>query len=178
MRQDTSSLLHSVANPVPRGAERCGGFLSRTVCAPSVPVCMSKWVPRQKYSKTSTLQPSAELAQKLDWPAQGPGARRKKWPTSGPSWNTDRPRAVQENDPKTCGQPRGSGQRDDPRSAWNPISEKVPIETLFNVIQDGGPILYHNDSEEQERSFESTCNKFRRFLQGRPSLAPAKRRWK
>ena len=60
-----------------------------------------------------------------------------------------------------------------------PSLRKVPIETLvFQVIQDGGPILYHNDSEEQERSFESTCSKFRKFLQGRPSLAPANRRWK
>jgi len=60
-----------------------------------------------------------------------------------------------------------------------PSLRKVPIETLvFQVIQDGGPILYHNDSEEQERSFESTCSKFRRFLEGRPSLASAKRRWK
>ena len=60
-----------------------------------------------------------------------------------------------------------------------PSLRKVPIETLvFQVIEDGGPILYHNDSEEQERSFESTCNKFRKFLQGCPSLAPAKRRWK
>lgn len=60
-----------------------------------------------------------------------------------------------------------------------PSLRKVPIETLvFQVIQDGGPILYHNDSEEQERSFESTCSKFRKFLQARPSLAPAKRRWK
>jgi hypothetical protein len=51
-----------------------------------------------------------------------------------------------------------------------PSLRNVPIETLvFQVIQDGGPILYHNDSQEQERSFESTCNKFREFLQGRPS---------
>ncbi len=60
-----------------------------------------------------------------------------------------------------------------------PSLRKVPIETLvFQVIQDGGPILYHNDSEEQQRSFESTCSKFRRFLEGRWSVAPARRRWK
>ena len=52
------------------------------------------------------------------------------------------------------------------------------VETLvFNVIQDGGPILYHNDSEQQ-RSFESTCSKFRRFLQGEKRTAITKRRWK
>lgn len=56
---------------------------------------------------------------------------------------------------------------------------KVPIETLvFQLIQDGGPILYHNDSEEQERSFASTCSKFRRFLESRSRVAPARRRWK
>jgi hypothetical protein len=60
-----------------------------------------------------------------------------------------------------------------------PSLRKVPIETLvFQVIQDGGPILYHNDSEEQQRSFESTCNKFRRFLEQSQNLAPARRRWK
>ena len=60
-----------------------------------------------------------------------------------------------------------------------PALRKVPVETLvFNVIQDGGPILYHNDSEEQQRSFESTCNKFRRFLQGEKRTATPKRRWK
>ena|SRR5215831_2855701 len=60
-----------------------------------------------------------------------------------------------------------------------PALRKVPVETLvFNVIQDGGPILYHNDSEEQQRSFESTCSKFRRFLEGEKRTAISKRRWK
>jgi hypothetical protein len=60
-----------------------------------------------------------------------------------------------------------------------PGLRKVPVETLvFNVIQDGGPILYHNDSEEQQRSFESTCSKFRRFLQGEKRTAIPRRRWK
>jgi hypothetical protein len=46
-----------------------------------------------------------------------------------------------------------------------PALRKVPVERLvFNLIQDGGPLLYHNDSEEQQRSFESTCRKFRRFM--------------
>ena len=39
-----------------------------------------------------------------------------------------------------------------------PALRKVPVETLvFNMIQDGGPILDHDDSEEQQRSLESTC---------------------
>jgi hypothetical protein len=60
-----------------------------------------------------------------------------------------------------------------------PALRKVPMETLvFNMIQDGGPILYHNDSEEQQRSFESTCNKFRRFLREGNSSALPKKRWK
>ena len=53
------------------------------------------------------------------------------------------------------------------------------METLvFNMIQDGGPILYHNDSEEQQRSLESTCRKFRRFLKEGQSSAVTKKRWK
>ena len=46
-----------------------------------------------------------------------------------------------------------------------PPLRKVPIERLLSdLIEDGGPLLYHCDSEEQQRSFESTCGKFRRFL--------------
>ena len=60
-----------------------------------------------------------------------------------------------------------------------PPQRKVRIETLvFNVIQDGGPILHHNDSQEQERSSESNCSKFRRFLEARPSLAAGTKQWK
>jgi hypothetical protein len=60
-----------------------------------------------------------------------------------------------------------------------PALRKVPVETLvFNVIQDGGPILYHNDSEEQQRSFESTCSKFRKFLEGKKRTEIPKRQWK
>jgi hypothetical protein len=50
-----------------------------------------------------------------------------------------------------------------------PSLRKVPVEDLvFDVLQEGGPLLYHADSEEQQRSFESTCRKFRRFLQQQP----------
>ncbi len=46
---------------------------------------------------------------------------------------------------------------------------KVPVEALvFDVVKEGGPLLYHCDSEEQQRSFESTCRKFRRFLEQQP----------
>jgi hypothetical protein len=47
-----------------------------------------------------------------------------------------------------------------------PSLRKVPVEELvFNLLEEGGPLLYHGDSEEQQRSFESTCRKFRRFLE-------------
>jgi len=46
-----------------------------------------------------------------------------------------------------------------------PSLRKVPVETLLaDLVEDGGPLLYHSDSEEQQKSFESTCRKFRRFL--------------
>lgn len=49
---------------------------------------------------------------------------------------------------------------------YTPSLRKIPVEQLMNdAIKDGGPILYHCDSEEQQRSFESTCRKFWRFLQ-------------
>jgi hypothetical protein len=41
---------------------------------------------------------------------------------------------------------------------------KRPVEQhLFKMIEDGGPLLYHG-GEDQQRSFDSTCRKFRRFL--------------
>lgn len=47
-----------------------------------------------------------------------------------------------------------------------PSLRKLPVEELvFNVLEEGGPLLYHGDSEEEQRSFESTCRKFRRFLE-------------
>ena len=50
-----------------------------------------------------------------------------------------------------------------------PSLRKVPTEALvFDVVKEGGPLLYRCDSEEQQRSFESTCCKFRRFLEQQP----------
>jgi hypothetical protein len=47
-----------------------------------------------------------------------------------------------------------------------PSLRRVPIDDLvFNVVEDGGPLPYGCDSEEEGRSFESTCRKFRRFLE-------------
>jgi hypothetical protein len=46
-----------------------------------------------------------------------------------------------------------------------PSLRKVAVARLLaDLVEDEGPLLYHSDSEEQQRSFESTCRKFRRFL--------------
>jgi len=45
---------------------------------------------------------------------------------------------------------------------------KRPVEQhLFEMIEDGGPLLY-DGGEDQQRSFDSTCRKFRRFLTATP----------
>jgi hypothetical protein len=46
------------------------------------------------------------------------------------------------------------------------VLRKVPVERLLsNLIENGGPLLYHSDSEQQQQqSFDSTCRKLRRFL--------------
>ena len=50
-----------------------------------------------------------------------------------------------------------------------PPLRKAPVEALvFDVLKEKEPLLYHCDSEEQQRSFESTCRKFRRFLEQQP----------
>ena len=47
---------------------------------------------------------------------------------------------------------------DDPSLRKRPVDQQ-----LFKMIEDGGPLLYHGGEEEQ-RSFDSTCRKFRRFF--------------
>jgi hypothetical protein len=48
----------------------------------------------------------------------------------------------------------------------NPSLRKKSIEQILDdrIDDDGGPLLYGIDSEEQQRSFDSTCRKLRRFL--------------
>ena len=41
---------------------------------------------------------------------------------------------------------------------------KKPVERVLSSIEYGGPLLYHG-GEDQQRSFDSTCRKFRRFLE-------------
>jgi hypothetical protein len=46
----------------------------------------------------------------------------------------------------------------------DPALRKRPVEqTLLRMIEYGGPLLYHG-GEDQQRSFDSTCRKLRRFL--------------
>ena len=48
---------------------------------------------------------------------------------------------------------------------YTPSLRKAPVEkVLADMIKEGGPLLHHRDSEEQQRSFESTCRKLRQFL--------------
>jgi hypothetical protein len=45
---------------------------------------------------------------------------------------------------------------------------KKPVERILRqMIEYGGPLLYHG-GEDQQRSFDSTCRKFRRFLSESP----------
>jgi hypothetical protein len=46
----------------------------------------------------------------------------------------------------------------------DPSLRKKPVgRVLLQMIESGGPLLYHG-GEDQQRSFDSTCHKFRRFL--------------
>ena len=46
----------------------------------------------------------------------------------------------------------------------DPSLRKKPVDRiLLQLIEYGGPLLYHGGEDEQ-RSFDSTCRKFRRFL--------------
>ena len=48
----------------------------------------------------------------------------------------------------------------------DPSLRKRPVnQTLLGMIEFGGPLLHHG-SEDQQRSFDATCRKLRRFLAG------------
>jgi len=53
----------------------------------------------------------------------------------------------------------------------DPSLRKVPVErVLFDLLDDeGGPLIHGCDSEEAQRSLDSTCRKLRRFLSQQPS---------
>lgn len=47
---------------------------------------------------------------------------------------------------------------------YDPSLRKKPVDlVLRRMIEYGGPLLYHGGEDEQ-RSFDSTCRKFHRFL--------------
>jgi len=48
----------------------------------------------------------------------------------------------------------------------NPSLRRKTIEQILDdrIDDEGGPLLYGVDSEEQQRSFDSTCRKLHRFL--------------
>jgi hypothetical protein len=48
---------------------------------------------------------------------------------------------------------------------YDPSLRKKPVEVVLRrmIESDGGPLLYHGGEDEQ-RSFDSTCRKFHRFL--------------
>ena len=46
-----------------------------------------------------------------------------------------------------------------------PKLRKKPLSELIDtLLENDGPLIYHCESEEQQRSFESTCRKLRRYL--------------
>lgn len=47
----------------------------------------------------------------------------------------------------------------------DPSLRKVAVETILRkaVWEDGGPLIYHG-TEDDQRSFDTTCRKFHRFL--------------
>jgi hypothetical protein len=48
---------------------------------------------------------------------------------------------------------------------YDPSLRKKPVDAVLRLMieYDGGPLLYHG-SEDEQRSFDSTCRKFHRFL--------------
>ena len=49
---------------------------------------------------------------------------------------------------------------------YDPPLRKKPVEqVLLKMIEYGGPLLHHGGEDEQ-RSFDATCRKFKRFLSG------------
>ena len=48
------------------------------------------------------------------------------------------------------------------------LRKRPPEKPIFDLVANDGPLPYHCDSEEALRSFESTCRRFRRFLEQQP----------
>ncbi len=53
-----------------------------------------------------------------------------------------------------------------------PLRERPIAELLLTVIdEEGGPFIAHRTSEQQQRSLDSTCRRFYRFLQNTETQA-------
>lgn len=52
----------------------------------------------------------------------------------------------------------------------DPTQRKVPVERILSdaINDEGGPLIHGGDSEEAQRSLDSTCRKLRRFLSQQP----------
>jgi hypothetical protein len=48
------------------------------------------------------------------------------------------------------------------------LRKRLIEDLLFETVQEDGPLPYGCDSEQELRSFESTCRKLRRFLEPQP----------
>lgn len=48
------------------------------------------------------------------------------------------------------------------------LRRRAVQDLVFDAVEGGGILPYHHDSAEELRSFESTCRKFRRFLEQQP----------
>lgn len=48
------------------------------------------------------------------------------------------------------------------------LRKRLIEDLLFETVQEDGPLSYGCDSEQERRSFESTCRKLRRFLEPQP----------
>ena len=45
------------------------------------------------------------------------------------------------------------------------LRKRLIADLVFDAVEDGGLLPHQHDSEEQLRSFESTCRRYRRFLE-------------
>src|ERR1019366_2295664 len=57
----------------------------------------------------------------------------------------------------------GTGWRVHPRPQRRPLRKRPVEQPLLKRVEYGAPLLYHG-GEDQQRSFDSPCRKFRRFL--------------
>src|SRR5437870_10808169 len=133
-----------------------------------------------KMAKTSTINRTALLPH--------PEVSRychdlENWPRSWMGWEKDLPPgerlvacfrlfiqhvASSGLSPKTIrrrGQPLAARRRDHPGFEPNPSLRRVGAERLLTdlIHEDGGPLI-NNGSEEEQRSFDSTCRKLHRLL--------------